>query len=103
MKKVYLDELESTCNELVNYSQNSIANKIEELKQAPNNFVWQGLAYDSYVNNFNTKIDKLIRMNNSLTNLAKFLLSAEENYNNANERINNAYEELIEEIKKIRE
>ena len=47
-------------------------------------------------------LDKLIRMNNSLTNLAKFLLSAEENFNNANERINNAYEELIEEIKKIR-
>ena len=58
------------------YIANNMANIIEELKQAPNNFVWQGLAYNSYVSNFNTKINKLIKMNNNLTNLAKFLLSA---------------------------
>lgn len=103
MKKVYLDELESTGNELVNYSQNNIASKIEELKQTTNNFEWQGLAYNSYINAFNTKINKLIRMNNNLVNLAKFLLSVEENYDNTNKRISNAYEELIEEFKKKRE
>lgn len=101
MRKVYLDELEEVSNELINYSENSINNKIEELKQATNNFVWQGLAYNSYISNFNTKINKLIRMNNSLTNLAKYLLMAKENYSDANSKISNAYAELLEEFQRI--
>ena len=44
MKKVYLNELENTGNEIINYSKNDIASKIEELKLAPNNLVWEGNA-----------------------------------------------------------
>ena len=103
MKRVYLNELEEVSGELISCSQNDITNKIEELKQATNNFVWQGMAYDSYMRGFNIKINDLSRMNEGLTKIAKFLLQVGENYNNTNEKINNAYEELIEEFKQIRE
>lgn len=101
MKKVYIDELEEVSNELIDYSENNINNKIEELKQSTNNFVWQGQAYSSYIRGFNTKINDLMRMNNSLTNLAKYLLTAKESYSDVNFKIGNAYEELLEEFQRI--
>ena len=101
MKKVYLDELDEVSSELISYSQNDIANKIEELRLSTNNFVWQGQAYNSYINGYNLKIDELVKMNHGLTSLAKFLALVKENYGNVNEKINNAYEELLEEFQRI--
>ena len=101
MIKVYLNELEETGNELISYSQNNIANEIEKLKLASNNFVWQGPAYNSFIAGYNAKIENLIRMNNSLTILAKYMLIVKENYSDTNEKINNAYEELLSEFKSI--
>ena len=101
MKKVYLDELENSSNELINYSQNNIGKTIEELKKSPNNMIWQGTVHNSYIAGYNKKIEELVKMNNGLTNLAKYLLSAKESYSNANARINNAYEELLSEMKRI--
>lgn len=100
MKKVYLDELEDAGNELINYSDKNIAKTIEELKLAPSNFVWQGPAYNSFITGYNTKISELMKMNNSLTTLAKYLITAKESYSNANFKIDNAYEELLSEFMK---
>lgn len=101
MKKVYLDELEEVGNELISYSKNNIANKIEELKQVTNNFEWQSPAYNIYIREYNLKISNLERMNESLTILAEYLVRAKESYNDTNFKINNAYDELLEKIQKI--
>lgn len=101
MKKIYLDELEDISSELISYSENNIANKIEELKQTPNSFIWQGPAYNSFITGYNTKINELIKMNNGLTSIAKYLINVKESYGNANSRIDNAYEELLSEFQRI--
>ena len=99
MKKIYLDELESISNELINYSQKNIADGIEELKLSTNNFIWQGPAYNSFINGYNLKIYELEKMNEELTKISKFLLSVTDSYSNTNLKISNAYEELLNEIK----
>ena len=101
MKKVYLDELEDTGNELVNYSEKNITDTLQELKNATNNFIWQGPAYNSFIKEYDIKINKLLEMNNSLTSLAKFLLLAKDGYSDANRKIDNAYEELLSDFKRI--
>lgn len=101
MKKIYLDELEEKENEIVNYSENNIKGKIDELNKLTNNFVWEGKAHDSYVGGYNKRINKLIELNNGLTKIGKFLLSVKDNYQDANNKVSNAYEELLAEFKKI--
>ena len=101
MTKVYLDELEDIGSELVSYSENNISNGVEELKVATNNLIWQGPAYNSFITGYNTKINELVKMNESLTKIARFLLIAKDNYSDTNARINNAYEELLEEFNRI--
>lgn len=95
--KVYLDELETSGNELVSYSKNDIANKISELKSATSNLVWEGNGADNYIENYNSKINKLEEYNNSLTTIANYLLTAKDSYTETNEKINNSYEELLAE------
>lgn len=101
MKKIYLDELEIREQELVNFSENNIKNKIEELRELTNGFVWEGKAHNSYIAGYNKRIDKLVSLNEGLTKIGKFLFSVKDNYQDANNRINNAYEELLEEFKKL--
>ena len=101
MKKIYLDELEEKENEIVNYSENNIKGKIDELSGLTNNFVWEGKAHDSYIGGYNKRINKLIELNNGLTKIGKFLLSVKDNYQDANNKVSNAYEELLAEFKKI--
>ena len=101
MTKVYLDELEDVSNELVSYSQNNISREVEELKLATNNFIWQGPAYNSFIDGYNTRINELIKMNECLTKIANFLSVVKDNYSDTNVKINNAYEELLEEFNRI--
>lgn len=101
MKKIYLDELEDVSSELINYSQNNITKIINDLKQTPNNFIWQGPAYNSFIKGYQNKIDELMKMNGGLNNLGKFLVTVKDKYNDANSRINNAYEELLNEFQRV--
>ena len=101
MKKIYLDELEDVTNELINCSKNDIAKEIEELKLAPNNFNWNGLAYDTFMDGYNNHINKLIKMNNNLNDLGEYLKIVNEKYRDANYKIDRAYEELLNEFKRI--
>lgn len=101
MKKIYLDELELREQELVSYSENNIKNKIEELKELTNGFVWEGKAHNSYVAGYNKRINKLLELNEGMTKIGKFLFSVKDSYQDANNKINNAYEELLAEFNKI--
>ena len=101
MKKIYLDELEEKENEIVSYSQTNIKEKIDELNKLTNGFIWEGKAHDSYIMGYNKKINKLLELNEGLTKIGKFLLSVKDNYQDANNRVNNAYEELLAEFKKL--
>lgn len=101
MKKIYLDELEEKENEIVNYSQTNIKEKIDELNKLTNGFIWEGKARDSYIMGYNKKINKLLELNEGLNKIGKFLLSVKDNYQDANNRVNNAYEELLAEFKKL--
>lgn len=99
MKKVYLDEIEEESKELIDYSKVNIANKIEDLRKLPSNFVWEGLAREKYVTGYNNRVNKLSELNDNVCKIAQFLLRVKEDYNGANQRIENAYEELLTEIK----
>lgn len=99
MKKIYLDEIEDKSRELINFSKNDVALEIEELKKIPNNFIWEGLVKDKYLIGYNNRINKLSELNNNVSKIAEFLLRVNEDYHGANQRIDNAYEELLNEIK----
>jgi len=98
-KKIYLDEIEAKSIELANFSKNDIANELEELRKAPTKLVWEGLAKEKYLVGYNKKVDHLIELNNNICKIAEFLQRVKDDYNGANEKINNAYEELIGELK----
>lgn len=102
MKKIYLNEIETKGEELVRYSKNDINTKIEELKVSPKKFVWQGPAYDTFIKGYNTKIKKITELNNNLAKIAEYLLRVKEDYSNTNERIENAYNELLDEFNSVR-
>ena len=101
MKRVYLEELESTGNNLINYTQNNMAKVIEELKLATNNFVWQGPAYNSYIKGYMVRIQRLEKLNNDMKKIAEYMLRVKDEYSNANGKIENAYNELVDESKRI--
>lgn len=100
MRKVYLDELKEQANEIINYSKSNITETINKLREDPKQMLWEGKAYGSFVNGYNTRIDKIAKMNENMCKLAEFLLKVSEDYEGTNQKIDNAYEELIEEIKK---
>ena len=101
MKKIYLDELEDKGKEIISYSKNDIASKIEEMKLLTNNFIWDGIGYNSYIEEYNKVINKLEILNNNLTTIANFLLMAKDSYSESNSKIENAYNELLDEFAKI--
>ena len=97
MKKIYLDEIEEVEKELVNLSEKNIS----ELKLLPNSFIWNGKANTSYVKEYNKIIKKLEIMNNGLTKIASFLLAVKDEYQTTTNKIDNAYEELADEFRKL--
>ena len=99
MKKIYLNEIEEKSRELVSFSRNDINVRIEELKKLPSNLVWKGLAKEKYIVGYNNRINTLSELNNNVCKIAEFLLRVKEDYNGANQKIENAYEELLAEIK----
>ncbi len=101
MKRIYLDEVEDTSYKLVHYSNNEIANKINDLKNAVNNFVWEGPASAVFLQKYNIKIEKMIQMNESLANIGKFLLNVKDNYSDVNRKIDNSFNELMGEFEKV--
>ena len=100
MNKVYLDELESIGNELVNYSKNEISSKIDELKNLTNNLEWNGMGYETFIEGYNNRINKIIEWNDNLTRMASFLLTAKDDYTDTNENIESKYNENLEELMK---
>ena len=103
MKKIYLDEVRATGEELIQFTKNDITSKIEELKLVTKDLIWQGQAYNNFIEGSNAKIVKLEQMNDSLSNIANFLITVNDNYGETNRKIDNAYEELIEDFKKVGE
>lgn len=101
MKKIYLDEIESKGNELVNFSKNNIASKINELKDAVSKFEWEGIAHDTYVNGYYNRINRIVELNNKLCKLSQFLLQVREDYGTANGKIETAYEEIIDDFRRL--
>ena len=99
MKVIYIDEIEKKSNELANFSKNNIAIEIKQLKELPQKFVWKGLAKDTYINGYNKRINKLVELNNNICKIAEFLKNVASDYTDTNNKINNAYEELLSEIK----
>lgn len=103
MKKVYLDELEETGNELVNYSKNEISSKINDLKNVTKDLDWNGIGYETFVEGYNKKVNRIVEWNENLTKMASFLLTAKNDFNDTNEDIEKQYNEslseLIEELK----
>ena len=100
MVKVYLDEVENKANELVNYSKNDISLKIEDMKNLTDKFIWKGQASESFISGYKNKINKLAELNNKMSKIAEFLFTVNSGYQETNERVNNMYEELVEEFKK---
>jgi len=98
MKKVYLDELTEYGNELVNYSKNNISSKIDELKKSINDLEWKGTGYESFIEGYNNRINKIIEWNNNLTKLASFLLTVTTDYNDTNEDIYKHYDENLNDL-----
>ena len=98
-KKIYLNEIEEKSSELASFSRNNIHNELEELKNAPNKLVWEGLAKERYLNLYRKKLNHLYELNNNVCKIAEFLQRVKDDYDGANDRINNAYEELISELR----
>ncbi len=99
MKQVYLTEVAETSKELVDYSKKNIKEKLDELEKLTNNFVWEGPVKESYIRVYKKKIKELNKLNDNMCKIAEFLLTVKEGYSGANEQINNAYEELMQELR----
>lgn len=100
MTKIYLDEIDSIGKILVNIAKVDISEKIEELKTLPNQFDWSGLSHDTYIQEYNKKINKIIGYNENLKKIAEYFFLVRDDYSNVNDKINEAYEEILNEIKK---
>lgn len=98
--KVYLDELEEESNKLINYSKNDINNKIEELRKIIYEINWQGNARDSYINEYNNKIEKINNMNSKIRMLGEYLKFSKEHYGETQEKLKKNWEEYLNELKK---
>jgi hypothetical protein len=96
MKKIYLGEIEQAGNDLINFSKNDINNKIEELKELPRKFVWETPTSNSYIEMYENMINKISNINNDLIKLAEFLLMADSDYSESNNKITKAYDDFIE-------
>jgi uncharacterized protein YukE len=103
MKKIYLDEIENSQNEMVNLIEKEMKERINELRKLTDNLVWQGRAYNSYITNYSKKMDKLDEFNMGLIKIIIFLSLTKDDYEEANTKINNAYEELLLDFKKMEE
>ena len=101
MKKVYIDELETKGIELVNYSQNDISEKIDELKSIKEEFKWNGIGYLAYINQYDAVLNKIERINNNLSLIAKFLLDVKDGYEEVNMDINGVYEKALEDYEEL--
>lgn len=102
MKKIYLDEVEEKGSDLMNFSRIEISQKIEELRLAPNNFIWQGRAHASFMESYNKKIDTVTKLNDNFVKIAEYLLQVKDDYHNTNQQIDNAYNELLSDFEKVK-
>ncbi len=98
--KVYLDELEEESLKIINYSKNDINDKIEELKMIVNEMNWQGKARDTFVNEYNHRINKLKRINDKVRMFGEYLKFCKEHYGETNEKLKKSWEEYLNEIEK---
>jgi transposase-like protein len=97
--KVYLDELDKKCDELLNCSKNNINEKINELSHAFDGVIWQGIYYDTYLNGYNKEINKLKKINRNFELFARFLKETHVNYSDTNEKLSKSWEEFLSELK----
>ena len=103
MKKIIFKGIEEYYRELSNFSKNNIASKIEELSKLPDKITWVGIAHDSYIQGYNKQIDDVRALNDNIHKLAEFLLIVNERYGNANLTVNNDFEELLGEVRRVGE
>ena len=96
--RIYLDELDEKSTELVNYSKNNIASKINELAIVFNDINWHGKASNAFINGYNNKINNLKRLNNNIELLARFLRECHDNYSETNNTLGKSWDSFIDEV-----
>ena len=100
---IELDELELKGNDLINYSNNNINDKINELNNSKNLFEWEGEGYNSFISDYNYEINKINKLNEKIEKIALFVLYFQNNYYEANEQLKKSWEEYINELEERRE
>ena len=95
--KIYLDELETNSNKIVDYSKNTINSKINELDKIFDNLNWRGKAANTYLNGYKTRIDKLYKINDNITKLAQYLQSGFTDFNETNNDLSKSWDAFIDE------
>ena len=96
--KVYLDELDDKCTELINYSKDNIGTKINELEIIFDDIKWYGKAHSTYISGYQEKITRLKRINNNLELLAKYLKECHDNYNDTNNSLGKSWNDFLDEM-----
>ena len=97
--KVYLDELDEKCNELTNYIKNDINDKINELSHAFDDVNRFGNASTTYINGYNRKIEKLIKLEHNMELLANYLKEYHDNYSETNNSLGKSWTSFIDEMR----
>lgn len=97
--KVYLNELDDKSNELINYSKNNIASKIDELSMVITDIDWYGNAGNKYKLGYDKKIIKLKKYGENIEKLGKYLAESHNSYKESNDDLERSWNDFLDELK----
>lgn len=97
--KIYLDKLEEESNKLINLSKNDIATNVKELDELFNGVKWTGKGYNTFINGYKARMNRLKKYNDNLTKIALYLKDGFNNYNETNDKLVKSWDNFIDEIK----
>lgn len=94
---VDIDKLRDDGEDLINYAQNNIGTKYDELLTLLNNFEWEGKTRDLFDVKYKKLIGKVKTIEKTIVKLGIFMVTCSENYNETENVIIAKWQEKIDE------
>ena len=94
---VDIDKLRDDGEDLINYAQNNIGTKYDELLALLNNFEWEGQTRNLFDVKYKKLIGKVKTIEETIVKLGIFMVTCSENYNETENVIIAKWQEKIDE------
>lgn len=94
---VDIDKLRDDGEDLINYAQNNIGTKYDELLALLNNFEWEGQTRNLFDVKYKKLIGKVKTIEKTIVKLGIFMVTCSENYNETENVIIAKWQEKIDE------